>query len=220
MARLTWNEEGKRYYERGVDQCVLYPKDQGVYKTGVAWDGITNVSQNPSGAEPTPQYANNIKYLNLMSNEEFGATIQAFYYPDEFAICNGMAEVTPGMKIGQQPRKEFGLAYRTRLGNDTKATNYGYKIHLVYGALAAASEVSYETINDSAEAPTMSWEVSTTPVTITGFNPTSHVEIDSTTTDTAKLKALEDILYGTEDKEPRLPLPDEVATIIGRTSVG
>ena len=218
MARLVWDKTGERLFERGVSQCVLYPQENGAYTKGVAWNGVTNITQSPSGAEATPQYADDIKYLNLTTAEEFGATIEAFYYPDEFAVCNGVAEVKPGMKISQQPRKQFGLCYKTKLGNDTDGLDHGYKLHFVYGALAAPSETTYETVNDSAEAPTMSWEITTTPVAVKGFKPTAHVEIDSTTVQPDKLKALEDMIYG-KDSEPaseaKLPLPDEIATLIG-----
>lgn len=218
MSRLAWDKTGERLFERGVSQCVLYPQENGAYTKGVAWNGITNITQSPSGAEATPQYADDIKYLNLMTAEEFGATIQAFYYPDEFAACNGMAEVKPGMKISQQPRKPFGLCYKTKLGNDTDGLEHGYKLHFVYGALAAPAETAYETVNDSAEAPTMSWEITTTPVAVKGFKPTAHVEIDSTTVAEDKMKALEDLIYG-KDGEPateaKLPLPDEIAALIG-----
>lgn len=220
MARLIWDKTGERRYERGVSQCVLYPQTGGAYPEGVAWNGITNITQSPSGAEPTPQYADDIKYLNIMTVEEFGATIEAFYYPDAFAECNGQVEAAKGFKVHQQTRKPFGLCYKTKIGNDTDGLDHGYKLHFVYGALAAPSESNYESVNDSAEAPTMSWEVSTTPVSVTGLKPTAHCEIDSTTCDAEKLKELEDILYGKDgsegqDAKPRLPLPDEIIELIG-----
>ena len=226
MSRLEWDKTGERLYETGADQGVLYLQEAGAYSKGVAWNGLTAVNESPSGAESTPLHANNKKYLNLKSTEEFAATIEAYTYPDEFAECDGSAELVPGVKIGQQPRKTFGLSYRTRLGNDTEGINHGYKIHLVYGCDAAPSEKSYQTINDSPEAITFSWECSTTPVDVIGHNPTAHVEIESTKVDAEKLKALEDILYGTNAgaegapaaTELRLPLPAEVAEIIGKAA--
>lgn len=221
MAKLTWDDTGKRLYETGVKQGVLYPvSENGGYGTGVAWNGLTAVTESPSGAEPTALYADDIKYLELMSNEEFGATIEAYTYPDEFAECDGSAELAEGVKIGQQPRKTFGLCYRTTLGNDVKGNDYGYKLHLVYGCKAAPSEKAYATINDSPEAITFSWEVTTTPVSVTGYKPTAHLEIDSTKVDAAKLAALEAILYGSasgESANPRLPLPDEVLSTLSAT---
>lgn len=218
MAKLTWDDTGNRLYETGVKQGVLYPvADNGGYGTGVAWNGLTAVTESPSGAEPTALYADDIKYLELMSNEEFGATIEAYTYPDEFAECDGSAELTEGVKIGQQPRKAFGLCYRTTLGNDVKGNDYGYKLHLVYGCKAAPSEKAYATINDSPEAITFSWEVTTTPVSVTGHKPTAHLEIDSTKVDPTKLAALEAILYGSatgDNATPRLPLPDEVLSTL------
>lgn len=224
MSRLEWDKTGERLYETGVERGVLYPQVAGAYPKGVAWNGLTGVNESPSGAESTPLYANNSKYLNLKSTEEFSATIEAYTYPDEFAECDGSAEMAPGVKIGQQPRKSFGLCYRTVLGNDDEGTDHGYKIHLVYGCDAAPSEKSYQTVNDSPEAITFSWECSTTPVAVPGFKPASHLEIDSTKVDAAKLKALEDVLYGTDAgpegtpaaTEPRLPLPAEVAELIGQ----
>ena len=213
MAKLVWDKTGERLYETGVKQGVLYVMDaQGTYPTGVAWNGLTNVTESPSGAEATPLYADDIKYLNLMSTEELGGTIEAYTSPDEFAECDGSAALTEGVYIGQQPRKTFGFCYRTTLGNDVDNNNYGYKLHLVYGALASPSEKAYSTINDSPEAITFSWEFSTTPVNVTGFKPTASIVIDSTKVDPAKLAALEKILYGDETGDgPRLPLPDEVA---------
>lgn len=216
MSRLIWDKTGERYYETGVKQGVLYPQSSGgTYDIGVAWNGLTAVTESPSGAEATPLYADDIKYLNLYSTEEFGATVEAYTYPDEFAECDGSAEIAKGVTIGQQKRKTFGLSYKTTLGNDVDGNDYGYKLHLIYGAVAAPSEKGYATINDSPEAITFSWELSTTPVSVGGFKPTSTITIDSTKTDADKLKALEDILYGTTDKEPRLPLPDEIVTIMG-----
>lgn len=217
MSRLTWDNTSERLYETGVKQGVLYPiQTDGKYSKGVAWNGLTAVTESPSGAEATALYADDIKYLNLMSNEEFGCTIEAYTYPDEFAECDGSAALTTGVMIGQQKRKTFGLCYRTTLGNDVDGNDYGYKLHLIYGCLAAPSEKAYATINDSPEAITFSWEISTTPVNVNGFKPTSCITIDSTKADEAKLAALEDILYGKDADETvaRLPLPDEVATLM------
>lgn len=215
MAKLAWDNVGERLYETGVKQGVLYPMaSTGEYNKGVAWNGLTAVTESPSGAEATPLYADDIKYLNLMSNEEFGGTIEAYMYPDEFMECDGSASLVTGVSIGQQPRKTFGLCYRTTLGNDVASNDYGYKLHLVYGALASPSEKAYATINDSPEAITFSWEFSTTPVNVTGHKPTASLTIDSTKVDAEKLAALEAILYGSESEEPRLPLPDEIATIV------
>lgn len=216
MSRITWDQSGERIYETGVKQGVLYPQASGgTYPTGVAWNGLTAVTESPSGAEATALYADDIKYINLMSTEEFGATIEAYTYPDEFAQCDGSASLTEGVVIGQQARKAFGLCYRTTVGNDVDGNDYGYKIHIIYGALASPSEKAYATINDSPEAITFSWEITTTPVSVKGFKPTATIAIDSTKVDKEKLKSLEDILYGTETDEPRLPLPDEIATIMG-----
>lgn len=214
MSKLVWDKTGERYYETGVNQGVLYPQGEGgTYPNGVAWNGLTAVTESPSGAEATPLYADNIKYLNLMSAEEFGATIEAYTYPDEFAQCDGSAEIATGVMIGQQNRKVFGLSYKTALGNDIDGTDYGYKLHIIYGALAAPSEKGYATINDSPEAITFSWEVTTTPVSVTGFKPTASITIDSTKVDDTKLAALEAILYGGTETEARLPLPDEIAAL-------
>ena len=217
MSRITWDNAGERYYETGVKMGVLYPiQTGGQYSKGVAWNGLTAVTESPSGAEATPLYADDIKYLNLMSNEEYGCTIEAYTYPDEFAECDGSASLSEGVMIGQQKRKTFGLCYRTSIGNDIDGTDHGYKLHLLYGCLAAPSEKAYATINDSPEAITFSWEVSTTPVNVTGFKPTSQITIDSTKVDKSKLTTLEDILYGKDGEpasEPKLPLPDEVAAI-------
>lgn len=215
MAKLVWDQTGERFYETGVKQCVLYPiQPDGKYSKGVAWNGITAVTESPSGAEATPLYADDIKYLNLMSTEEFGATIEAYTYPDEFAECDGSASIEEGVTIGQQPRKMFGLCYRTTLGNDVASNDYGYKLHVIYGCMAAPSEKAYATINDSPEAITFSWEISTTPVNVTGFKPTASVTIDSTKANAEKLAALEAILYGATESEARLPLPDEIATLM------
>lgn len=218
MSKLVWDKTGERLYETGVKQGVLYPMDaKGTYPKGVAWNGLTNVTESPSGAEATALYADDIKYLNLMSNEEFGGTIEAYTYPDEFAECDGSASIATGVYIGQQSRKTFGFCYRTTIGNDVESNAHGYKLHLVYGALASPSEKAYSTINDSPEAVTFSWEFSTTPVNVTGFKPTACLTIDSTKVSAEKLAALEKILYGDDADESavaRLPLPDEVAQVI------
>lgn len=218
MSKLVWDKTGERLYETGVKQGVLYPMDAtGTYPKGVPWNGLTNVTESPSGAEATALYADDIKYLNLMSNEEFGGTIEAYTYPDEFAECDGSASIATGVYIGQQSRKTFGFCYRTTIGNDVESNAHGYKLHLVYGALASPSEKAYSTINDNPEAVTFSWEFSTTPVNVTGFKPTACLTIDSTKVDPEKLAALEKILYGDDTDESavaRLPLPDEVAQVI------
>lgn len=215
MAKLVWDQSGNRYYETGVKNGVLYPKGtDGLYSKGVAWNGLTSISESPSGAESNPLYADNMKYLNLISTEDYGATIEAYTYPDEFAACDGSSELVKGVNVGQQPRKLFGLCYRTSFGNDTDGNDYGYKLHLVYNCLAAPSQKAYNTINDSPEAITFSWEISTTPVEVTGFKPTAQITIDSTKADATKLAALEAILYGSAEIEPRLPLPDEVKTLM------
>lgn len=215
MAILTWDNVGERFYETGVDHGVLYiPDAGGAYVNGVAWNGLTSVTESPSGAEANPQYADNIKYLNLISAEEFGATIEAFTYPDEFGQFDGIATPTAGVSVGQQGRKIFGLSYRTKLGNDVDGEDHGYKIHLIYGCQAAPSEKAYNTVNDSPEAITFSWELSTTPVAVTGLRPTASITVDSTKVGATELTALEDALYGTAGTDPRLPLPDEVITII------
>lgn len=215
MSKLIWDSTGERLYETGVKQAALYVQATGgTYPKGVAWNGITAVTESPSGAEATALYADDIKYLSLISAEEFGATIEAYTYPDEFAECDGSASIATGVVIGQQKRKAFGLAYKTTLGNDVDNNDYGYKLHLIYGALAAPSEKAYATINDSPEAITFSWEVTTTPVSVAGYKPTAIVTIDSTKANKTKLAALEKILYGSEDAEARLPLPDEVATLM------
>ena len=214
MTRINWDATGERFYETGVKNGVLYPKaSDGSYPMGVAWNGLTAVTESPSGAEATPLYADDIKYLNLVSAEEFGATIEAYTYPDEFMECDGSGVLAPGVFVGQQRRKAFGLSYRTVLGNDVDGNDHGYKLHLIYGALAAPSEKGYSTVNDSPEAITFSWEVSTTPVAVTGFKSTASLTIDSTKVDATKLAVLEDILYGTAGAAPYLPLPDAVAAI-------
>lgn len=217
--KLEWDKTGERQYETGVEQGALYLLDaEGKYGSGVAWNGLTAVTEAPTGAEATALYADNIKYLSLMSAEEFGATIEAYTYPDEFAECDGSAEIATGVYVGQQARKTFGLAYKTLIGNDVDQNNHGYKLHLIYGALAAPTEKAYATVNDSPEAVTFSWEVTTTPVNVPGFKPTACVTIDSTKADKSKLAALEAILYGSEDTEPRLPLPEEIITLMGTTA--
>lgn len=218
MAKLVWDKTGERFYETGAKKMVLYPQVDGAYPKGVAWNGITAVNESPSGAEATPLYADDIKYLNLMSNEEYNGSIEAYTYPDEFAQCNGEAELIPGIKIGQQTRKAFGYSWVTTKGNDEQFNDYGYKIHIVYGALAAPSEKAYATINDSPEAITFSWEISTTPVEVPGHKPTATIEIDSTTVDPDKLAALEAILYGSDSEEPRLPLPAEIMELVGKAA--
>ena len=215
MSKIVWDAIGEHTFETGVRNGVLYLKDaQGAYSTGVAWNGLTSVSESPEGAEPTDLYADDIKYLTLMSAENFKATIEAYTYPDEFAECDGSATIANGVTIGQQSRKPFGLCYRTSIGNDTDGNEHGYKLHIVYGCLASPSEKQYSTINDSPEAITFSWEVSTTPVNVNGKKPTATLIIDSTKADKSKLTALEAILYGSESVEPRLPLPDEIATLM------
>lgn len=218
MAKLTWDDTGKRFYETGVDRGVLYPLSAAgsTYNLGVAWNGLTAVTESPSGAEATAIYADNIKYLSLMSAEEFGATIEAYTYPDEFAACDGSAELADGVTIGQQDRKTFGLCYRTILGNDSQGNSLGYKLHLIYGCKASPSEKGYQTVNDSPEAITFSWEITTTPVSVTGLKPTACITIDSTKADPTCLAALEAALYGSTepDGNPRLPLPDEVKTLM------
>lgn len=214
MAKLVFDESGKRFYETGVSKGVLYVQDaSGAYPQGVAWNGLTAVNETPSGAEATPLYADDIKYLNLRSAEEFGATIEAYTYPDEFEQCDGSAELAEGVVIGQQARKAFGLCYKTIVGNDIQGNDFGYKLHLIYGATAAPSEKAYATVNDSPEAVTFSWEVTCTPVDVEGFKPTATVVIDSRKVDAEKLAALEDKLYGTESEEAQLPLPAEIAAM-------
>ena len=217
MSKLVWDKTGERYYETGVKNGVLYIPTEGVYSKGVAWNGLTAVTESPSGAEATALYADDMKYLSLYSAEEYGATIEAYTYPDEFAQCDGSGELAKGVSIGQQTRKPFGLCYKTTIGNDTDGNDYGYKLHMIYGCMASPSEKAYATINDSPDAITFSWEVTTTPVSVAGFKPTASITIDSTKADPTKLAALEDILYG-KDGEPgseaRLPLPDEIKTLM------
>ena len=213
MGKIEWDKTGERLYETGVKNGVLYVQEGGVYGNGVAWNGLTAVTESPSGAEATPLYADDIKYLNLLSAEEFGATIEAYTYPDEFAACDGSAALADGVMIGQQARKTFGLCYRTTIGNDTDGNDHGYKLHIIYGALAAPSEKAYATINDSPEAITFSWEITTTPVNVTGAKPTASITIDSTKADPAKLAELEKTLYGDTDTEASLPLPDQIKDI-------
>ena len=218
MSKLVWDQTGERLYETGVKNGVLYLQgSDGKYENGVAWNGLISISESPSGAEATPLYADDIKYLNLMSTEEFGATIEAYTYPDEFAECDGSASIAEGVFIGQQKRSTFGLCYRTALGNDTDGTEHGYKLHLIYGALASPSEKAYSSINDSPEAITFSWEVTTTPVNVTNHKPTATVTIDSTKVAEGAMAKIEEALYGTEAKEAYLPLPDEIVTLISGT---
>lgn len=217
MSKLVWDKTGERFYETGVDHVALYLQEKDEYPNGVAWNGVTAITESPSGAEATPLYADNIKYLNMVSAEELGLTIEAYQSPEEFDACDGSLSVANGVTIGQQDRKQFGLAFRTLIGNDVDNNNHGYVLHLIYGGLAAPSEKAHNTVNDSPEATTLSWEVSTTPVNVTGHKPTASIEIDSTKADKDKLAALEAILYGTDGDEgstPRLPLPDEVITLM------
>ena len=214
MTKLNWDVQGERYYETGVSKGVLYPFKEGKYSKGVAWNGLTAVTESPSGAEPTPLYADNIKYLNLLSNEEFAATVEAYTYPDEFAECDGSAELAAGVSVGQQKRIPFGMSYVTKVGNDTDGQDYGYKIHLIYGALAKPSQKNYATINDNPEAITFSWELSTTPVAVPNLKPTACITIDSKKVGSDKLKKIEDKLYGTETEEATLPTPAELAALI------
>lgn len=217
MAAITWDATGERLFETGVDHGVLYPiSSSGTYDNGVAWNGLSAITESPSGAEATAVWADNIKYVNLLSAEEFGATVEAYTYPDEFAICDGTAELVDGVIVGQQARKVFGLCYRTKIGNDVDGNDHGYKLHIIYGAQASPSEKAYSTINDSPEAISFSWELTTTPVNVTGMNATSYLVIDSTKCDAEKLTALEKILYGSAepDTAPRLPLPDEIKTLM------
>lgn len=213
MAKITWDDIGQKTYELGVDHGVLYVNEDGAYPNGVAWNGLVNVNESPSGAESNAQYADNIKYADITSAEEFAGTIEAFTYPAEFEGCDGSAELSPGVVIGQQNRKMFGLSYRTMIGNDTEGDEHGYKLHLVYGAKASPSEKAYGTKNDSPEPITFSWEFNTTPVPVSGMKPTSTVVIDSRTADPTKLAELEKILYGDTAAEARLPLPDEIKTL-------
>lgn len=214
MEKIVWDQTGERLYETGVKNGVLYVQENGTYPKGVAWNGLTAVTESPSGAEPTALYADDTKYVNLVSAEEFGATIEAYTYPDEFAECDGSASIADGVYIGQQNRKTFGLSYKTTVGNDVNNNNHGYKLHLIYGAVASPSEKSYSTINDSPDAITFSWEISTTPVNVTGHKPTALLTIDSTKVDPAKLAKLEAVLYGSSEADARLPLPDEIVSIL------
>lgn len=219
--RITWDNVGEKKYELGVDHCVHYlTDDTGAYAKGVAWNGITSISETPEGAEPESQYADNIKYMTIISAEELNGSIEAYTYPKQWEVCDGSAEVAPGIVIGQQARKTFGLCYRTKIGNDVDGQNHGYKLHLLYGAIASPSERNYETINDSPDISPFSWEYSTTPVPVTDHAPTSLITIDSTAVDAAKLAALEDILYGTAEVEPRMPMPDEVITLMNGAEAG
>ncbi len=218
MAVLKWDETGTKTYETGISKGVIYPQAEGgTYPKGEAWSGLTAINESPSGAEATPVYADNIKYLNLISAEDFGFTIEALMYPDAFAECNGESELAKGISVTQQKRKAFGLSYQTITGNDTENEAYGYKIHLVYGAQAAPSEMSHNTVNETPETTSMSWECSTTPVNVTGFKPTAHIIIDSTKIDATKLKKITDLLYGTAEKEAQLPLPDEIIALMNAT---
>lgn len=219
MAKLVWDESGKRIYETGVQKGVLYVQNEsGTYPKGVAWNGLTAVTESPSGAEATPLYADDIKYLELRSAEEFGATIEAYTYPEEFEACDGSASLAKGVSIGQQDRKAFGLCYRTVVGNDVQGNSHGYKLHLIYGAVASPSEKAYATVNDSPEAVTFSWEITTTPVEIEGFKPTASITIDSTKVNATKLAELEKKLYGDTSTEAQLPLPSEVKNIFAEPS--
>lgn len=213
MSKIVWDEIGKRYFETGVEKGVLFPFANNAYGAGVPWNGLINVTEKPSGAEPEALYADNIKYLNLISNEDFGASIEAYTYPKEFRACDGSAQLAKGVSVGQQSRSMFGFSYVTKLGNDTEGSDYGYKIHLVYGAKASPSEKARNTVNETPEAMTFSWEVSTTPVNVPGMKPSAHIEIDSTECAPEELAALEAILYGSESEEPRLPLPEELVEI-------
>ena len=213
MAVLKWDQTGEKLYETGVQKGVLYPMDGAVYGKGVAWNGLTAVNETPSGAESTKLYADDIKYLDIRSAEEFGATIEAYSSPEEFDACDGTAELAAGVNIGQQNRKGFGFCYRSTIGNDTEYNNYGYKLHIIYGLTASPSERSYSTVNDSPEAATLSWEVSSTPVNVAGFKPTSIITINSKKINPAALKEIEDALYGTESVEPKILLPDEIKAI-------
>lgn len=215
MSKLFWDQTSEKLYETGVEQVALYKQEGGAYPAGVAWNGVTSLNISPSGAEPTPLYANDTKYLNLMSNEELGYTIEAYTYPEEWEECDGSAEAATGVYLGQQPRAKFGLVAKTLVGNDTEGTTYGYKLHLFYGCLASPAEESHATVNDSPEAVTFSWTVSTEPVSVEGFKPTSYICIDSTKADPTKLAALEAMLYGSDSEEAKLPMPAEVISTMG-----
>ena len=219
MSKLVWNQTGERTYETGVEQVALFPQDaSGTYPLGVAWEGVTNVTESPSGAEPTKLYANDAVYGTLLSAEELGGSIEAYMFPDEFAACDGSVSIAQGVTIGQQDRKAFGLAYKTLIGNDVVGTAFGYKLHIIYGAKASPSEKAHATVNDSPEAQTMSWEFTTTPASVTGHKPTASIEIDSTTADPAKLAELEAMIYGSDDKEPTLPTPDEIMALMNNVA--
>lgn len=213
MSKLVWDETGKRTYETGVDHGVLYPQSGGKYPKGVAWNGLTSVSESPSGAEDNPLYADNMKYLNIKSAEELGLTIECYTYPDEWAECDGSADLVEGVSLGQQKRNTFGFSYRTKVGNDTEGEDHGYKIHMIYGCSASPSEKSYQTINDSPDAISFSYEVTTTPIPVEGFKPVACITVDSTKIEPDLLAKLEKILYGDEETEARLPLPDELKTL-------
>lgn len=215
MSKLTWDGIGERLFETGLDHGVLFPMNTtGSYDVGVAWNGLTAVNESPDGGEPNDHYADNIKYATIMSAENFKATIEAFTYPAEFEACDGSAEIATGVTIGQQARKKFGLSYRTKIGNDVDGEDHGYKVHIVYGCLATPSARNHETINESPEPMAMSWEVSTTPVEVTGYKPTAHLVVDSTKVDSGKMEALEKILYGDSSSEPKLPTPAEVIAAV------
>lgn len=214
MAKMKWDQIGEKLYETGIEQVALFPQSEGAYDKGVAWNGVTALNLTPSGAEPSPLYANNRKYLTLMSVEELGGTIEAYTYPDEFMECDGSTALVPGVYLGQQSRKVFGLVGKSLIGNDTELNKHGYKLHLIYGCLASPSEQAHATINENTEPETMSWEFSTTPIEVEGHEPTSYICIDSTKVAAEKLAALEAIIYGSDDVEPRLPLPDEIATLM------
>lgn len=216
MSKIIFDNTGEKIYETGVDHCVLFVRDGNTYQTGVAWNGITAINESPSGAEATPIYADNIKYLNIVSGEDFGATIEAYTYPDEFTECDGSAEIIEGVKIGQQTRKPFALCYRTLIGNDVAGTGHGYKLHFIYNAQAAVSAKNYKTINESPEAMSFSWEISTTPEVVEGFKPTATVTVDSTKVDSQKLKALEDKIYGSETSEPTMPTISEIVSLLSK----
>lgn len=213
--KLNWDQVGERLYQTGVDRGVIYPQVGAAYPKGAAWNGLISVTKSPSGAEPTPLYANNSKYLNLMSVEELGGSIEAYTYPEEFAACNGKGQLVPGVRIGQQKRVPFGFCYRNLIGSDADGTTHGYQLNIIYGVMVSPSEESDSTVNDSPEAKTMSWEFATTPIAVAGFEPTSLIEIDSTAVDADKLTELENILYGSGETDARLPLPNEIAEIMG-----
>ena len=216
MSKIIFDNTGEKIYETGVDHCVLFVRNGNAYETGVAWNGITAINESPSGAEATPIYADNIKYLNIVSGEDFGATIEAYTYPDEFTECDGSAEIIAGVKIGQQTRKPFALCYRTLIGNDVAGTGHGYKLHFIYNAQAAVSAKNYKTINESPEAMSFSWEISTTPEVVDGFKPTATVTVDSTKVDAVKLKALEDKIYGSDNSEPTMPTISEIVSLLSK----